>query len=161
MQSIEDLNKQLPKGIKATLVNNEMHFVVRTSFKGKKYSLGTFLSLDAAIRALAEFKIKQTYAVAAKDIADIVSSTLAEQQVKIKSKIKDTQKQTPLATDVDLLREYIDMNGPHLLGSGNEAIHITLEDGTIKHVNKEVVAIIYTEIWGMAPANSINQIVEI
>lgn len=161
MSSLAELNKQIPKGIKAVSVNNTIHYVVRTSIKGKKYSLGTFLSLDVAIKALVQFKVTKTYTIAANEIADIVSSTVAEQQVEKENKITEALKQTPLSESVDMLREHIDMYGSHLLGGGNEAINISMEDGTIKHIPKEAVAILYTEIWGMPPSGQISQIVEL
>ena len=161
MSNLANLNKLLPRGIKATEVNGQIRYTVRTSINGKRESLGTFLDQASAVKALYEFKIKGSYTAAAESIADAVTSIVAIKQVQLEAKIKEEESKTPLASDVDLLRNYIDMNGPHLLGSGNESIHITLEDGTIKHVNKNAVAIIYQEIWGMPPADSIDQIVEL
>ena len=161
MSNLANLNKLLPRGIKATEVNGQIRYTVRTSINGKRESLGTFLDQASAVKALYEFKIKGSYTAAAENIADAVTSIVATKQVQLEAKIKEEESKTPLAADVDLLRNYIDMNGPHLLGSGNESIHITLEDGTIKHVNKNAVAIIYQEIWGMPPADSIDQIVEL
>lgn len=161
MTDLANLNKLLPRGIKATEVNGQIRYTVRTSINGKRASLGTFIDQAAAVKALYEFKIKGSYTAVAESIADEVTNIVATKQIKLDGRVKEEENKTPLAEDVDLLRNYIDMNGPHLLGSGNEAIHITLEDGTIKYISAQVVAIIYQEIWGMAPSDTIAQIVEL
>jgi hypothetical protein len=52
------LQARLPAGVKITLVKGAIHYAVRTSRHGRKYSLGTFSDLDAALEALIRFKTK-------------------------------------------------------------------------------------------------------
>lgn len=161
MSELANLNKLLPPGVKAVEVNGNIRFTVRTSVKGKRESLGTFTDQKAAIKALYEYKIKKSYTVAADAIADEVTSIVASKQEKLQEAIKQEERNTPLAESVEVLRNYIDMNGPHLLDDGNSAMNIPMDDGTIKHVSKEVVAIIYSEVWGMAPSGASKQISEL
>lgn len=161
MSELANLNKLLPPGVKAVKVNGNIRFTVRTSVKGKRESLGTFTDQKAAIKALYEYKIKKSYTVAADAIADEVTSLVVNKQQKLQDAIKQEEKKTPLAESVEVLRNYIDMNGPHLLDDGNSAMNIPMDDGTIKHVSKEVVAIIYSEVWGMAPSGASKQISEL
>lgn len=158
MSDLANLNKLLPPGVKAIDVNGKIRFTVRTSVKGKRESLGTFLDQKAAIKALYEYKIKKSYSVAAEEIADEVTSIVTNKQEKLKDAIKQEEMKTPLAESVELLRNYIDMNGPHLLNDGNSAMNIPMDDGTIKHVSKEVVAIIYNEVWDMPPSGHSDQL---
>lgn len=56
LDEIQALQLRLPAGIKIVLNKGTIHYMVRSSRHGKKFSLGTFLELDDAINALVKFK---------------------------------------------------------------------------------------------------------
>lgn len=68
----------LPRGIKAVISKGAIKYNVRTSKFGKRQSLGTFLTLDEAIKALTQFQygMLQDYVEKAKE----VEAQMLEQQ---------------------------------------------------------------------------------
>lgn len=151
MDNIGELNKQLPPGIKAVPTVDGVRFTVRTSFKGKKESLGTFLSQDAAIRALVEYKVKKSYTTAANNVADVVTHTLASMQARKQQVIQEEKKKTPLASQIEALNEYLITAGGAAIGDGITPITITNDDGTITQICSEAVSAVFFEMFGMMP----------
>ena len=147
--NLTELNNKLPPGIRAVLVRNKLHYVVRTSHQGKKHSLGTFLSLDLAISKLAEFKIKKMTTITEDEIdlvADDITASIAEQSLSAAApKIA-----TPEDEQRSILQQAVDEQGSHILGSGNKPVRVTLH-GKIHTISASIVAEAYQLVWGMAP----------
>jgi hypothetical protein len=151
MDDIEILNKQLPPGIKAVPTVHGVRFTVRTSFKGKKESLGTFTSQDAAIRALVEYKIKKSYTTAANNVADIVTHTMASMHARKQQAVQEEKRKTPLASQIEALHEYLTTVGSAAIGDGVTPITITNADDTITQICSEAVSAVFFEMFGMMP----------
>ena len=147
--NLTELNNKLPPGIRAVLVRNKLHYVVRTSHRGKKHSLGTFLSLDLAIAKLAEFKIKKMTTITDDEIelvADDITAAIAEQALSTAApKIS-----TPEDEQRAILQQALDDQGQHILGSGNKHVRVAL-NGKIHIISASIVAEAYQLVWGMAP----------
>ena len=147
--NLTELNNKLPSGIRAVLVRNKLHYVVRTSHLGKKHSLGTFLSLDLAIAKLAEFKIKKMTTITDDEIelvADDITAAIAEQALSAAApKIA-----TPEDEQRAILQQAIDEQGPHILGNGNKHVRVALND-IIHIISAAIVADAYQLVWGIAP----------
>ena len=147
--NLTELNKKLPAGIRAVLVRNKLHYVVRTSHKGVKHSLGTFLSLDVAIAKLAEFKIKKMTTITDDEIglvADDITAAIAESSL-LTAPPKIV---TPDDEQRAILQQALDEQGPHILGSGNKHVRVAL-NGKIHIISASIVAEAYQLVWGMAP----------
>ena len=151
MSNLANLNKLLPRGIKATEVNGQIRYTVRTSINGKRESLGTFLDQAAAVKALYEFKIKGSYTVAAESIADEVTSIVAIKQVQLESSIKTEERKTPHASQIARLHDYLNEVGSQAIGGGNAPITIIEDDGTITKIGTDAVAAVFLELFGMMP----------
>lgn len=148
---LKTLNDKLPAGIRAVVVRGVIHYVVRSSYKGVKTSIGTFLSLDVAIQKLAEYKIKKMTSLLPADldsVADQVTAYEAEQQAS--KPIANMPTSMPADEAAELLQTAIDEQGPHILLGGNKPIKITLDDKT-HIISAEIVAEAYQKIWN-APA---------
>jgi hypothetical protein len=143
MDDIEILNKQLPPGIKAVPTVHGVRFTVRTSFKGKKESLGTFTSQDAAIRALVEYKIKKSYTT--------VTHTMASMHARKQQAVQEEKRKTPLASQIEALHEYLTTVGSAAIGDGVTPITITNADDTITQICSEAVSAVFFEMFGMMP----------
>jgi hypothetical protein len=122
--SLTDLQARLPAGIKITLVKNKVHYSVRTSRNGKKYSLGTYVELEDAIQALIAFKnVNASNACTDR----IVALPLAQ----------------PLPIDMQNL---LDLIGVHNLESNKPYRHIT-EDGEIIDIPAHIVTMYINSIY--------------
>ncbi len=154
MPSIEEINSKLPAGIKAVLVGGSIHYVVRTSHKGKKVSLGTFTDGNVAIAKLAEFKLKKYATIQPDELSSLsneVESAIAQKIAREQAQVAARQASLLTGDDaLSMLRAAVEESGPHILGSGAQAVTISNDLGkTI--IPADIVAIIYQEIWGMPP----------
>lgn len=147
--NLTELNKKLPAGIRAVLIRNKLHYVVRTSHKGVKHSLGTFLDLDVAIAKLAEFKIKKMTTISTAElehVVDDVTASIAESSLLTAApKIV-----TPDDEQRTILQQALDEQGPHILGNGNKHVRVALND-KVHIISAAIVAEAYQLVWGMAP----------
>jgi hypothetical protein len=155
MQELDALNAKLPRGIKAAYVKNKIHYAVRSSIRGKKVSLGTFLSLEAAIKALTQFKLKVSMEINPELVADEVTNLLTQQAIKEseKAKIQVVKhiKATPIEVQAQALREYVDEVGPHIIEDASKPMNIpsTSMNATM-HISADAVKIVYNEIFGLS-----------
>lgn len=85
INDLNSLNATLPPGIRAVFVSGRVHYVVRSSKRGKKQSLGTFLDLEVAKAALVQYKLGGMVTLTAEQqqtIADKAAAQLAAQEAK-------------------------------------------------------------------------------
>lgn len=146
------INADLPPGIKATIVGDNVRYTVRTSIKGRKFSLGTFIDLSAAIQALAEFKVKKTYAIPAVRIAseveDLIAMKQAEKENKLEALIVKESCKSVFQVQFELLKRHVDMHGSHLLDAPNGQPRRIMIDGEFHLFMPDVIEAVYDTIWG-------------
>lgn len=125
-EELINLQARLPAGIKLSIIRGNIHYTVRSSRQGKKFSLGTYTDLEDAIQALLKFK--QSNEVA-----------------------KIERKPEPKTSEISFehAQEIFDEIGVHMLESDKAYIHVT-PDGEIirissKHVNRYIHLTYYGE----------------
>jgi hypothetical protein len=134
--SLTDLQARLPAGIKITLVKNKVHYSVRTSRNGKKYSLGTYVELEDAIQALIAFKNVNA------------SNACNDRIVALPQTMIGTQPQAqPLEQTLPIdMQNLLDLIGVHNLESNKPYRHIT-EDGEIIDIPAHIVTMYINSIY--------------
>ena len=90
-EQLDAINKKLPPAINATMLYNRgnptLQFAVRYEQRGKKHSLGTFLTVDGALTALFEHKYRGMVKISDSELAArtlVIMNTI--------EKIADTRK---------------------------------------------------------------------
>ena len=127
LDEIKKLQMRLPAGIKINLVHGDIRYSVRTSRNGKKYSLGTFLTIDDAVDALYAFKTK-----------------LMDEPVTSNS-------QSPSKITFEQAQEIFDEIGVHNLESNKSYKHMTDDGEIIMIPAKYVDMYIHLTYYGSLP----------
>ncbi len=144
---LAEFNSKLPAGIVAEISRGTLRYVVRTSFKGKKVSLGTFLDFDAALRAVVEYKIA---GMTLADHSTMVSKMLAEYAAAEKDAY-ELEKQAILEAAAVLptseMYELLDNLPPHELQTDTPT-KITKEDGSVVSIAPHVVSMYLKKMVG-------------
>lgn len=141
--NLVQLNAKLPAGVKAVFVNNAIHYVVRTTFKGRRYSLGTFLSAEAAIETLVKFKVNKMIELKDSDTVDEATHIIASQVAG-----RPTMIETPEAKQY--LQTAIEQEGPHIIGDGTKPVKLKLNGKSIM-IAASIVAEAYEDLFGIPP----------
>jgi hypothetical protein len=149
---LADFNAKLPAGIVAEISRGSLRYVVRTSFKGKKVSLGTFLDFDAALRAVVEYKIA---GMTLADHSAMVRQMLAEYAAAEKESY-ELDKQAILSAAASLptsdMYELLDTLPPHELQTDTPT-KVTKEDGSVVTIAPHVVSMYLKRMVGEEDAS--------
>jgi hypothetical protein len=125
MIDLAQLQASLPAGIKVTVIRGGIHYTVRSSRKGKKVSLGTYVNYEDAVEALKQFK----FGVYKDSIQEV-------QNIRTVAKLGN----------YEYYKDLLDQIGVHMLESHKEYIHIT-EDGKEITIPAPVVTMYINEIY--------------
>lgn len=137
-QSIADVQASLPPGIKVHWVKGQMHFTVRSSRKGKKVSLGTYLSPELAKRALANFKAGLPLELTQEELAQIADEQAAREAERERNR-QERGMPSQLTSKEEMFRILHNHVPPHELNS-SKPYFWTSPGGKTVMIPKEVVA---------------------
>lgn len=126
MIDIATLQASLPAGIKVVVTSAGMHFNVRASRKGKRVSLGTFITATDAINALQKFKFGEFEDIKA-EIASI--------------------KQVALDDKSEYYLELLQSVPPHELVDASKDFSYKQEDGSVVIIPAMYVSMHLTKMW--------------
>ena len=131
-------------GIKRLTVNGREQFFVRITMQGKKHTVGTFYSLDAAVAALFAFKMKMSLPAQAQ------AGKGSEQESKLAERIViKQQKEDSIPRDIkkdiikhafteDAMLDMLSYEPPHALFSG-QPYTVVLENGELFTIPAQIV----------------------
>jgi hypothetical protein len=114
----------LPAGISIAILDGKARYRVRTSRKGKRYNLGTFLTAEAATAALVKFQ----YGLVSNPASEIASMKASSQKA-----------------ELEQYRQALDATAACLLSSTEDAVIADPETGDVIIVPAELVAVYLEE----------------
>lgn len=135
-KSMADIQAALPLGIKVHWVKGQLHYTVRSSKKGRKVSLGTYLSPELAMRALANFKAGLPIELTQAEITQISNEQAAREAEKQRNQIERGIAQVSKQDMFFILHNEVP---PHEIDSSKPYQHLT-NDGKLIIIPKAIVA---------------------
>jgi hypothetical protein len=128
VKTLQELQASLPPGIKVSIGRNEIHYIVRSSRKGKKVSLGTFTCPILAMKALAAFKANLPFELTQEDMKRIIAT---EQEKEIEIERRKLESVKLVMSKHDMFKILYDNVPAHEIDASKPYNYVTPEGNTI------------------------------